>query len=460
MANALAMSIDGQVVSSSDWTGLKALYLPVPRHLQHSKQQSPVQPPEEVSFIISNSLAPPVAPLSCMQLQKAMREVIFRLEVTYANDTEKFRKRLQAEFNRLLRCASDATQELIDFVPGQRSLSYCVLHILHLRRRVLCQGFGYGLQDLKEWLRLARALGEPLTPDLIREYARELGAFSRQAVEKVLKLHSCDDGTLLRALLDMPLPSDTLVAFHERYYNLTLDDLVAMGDERPTSLSIAAMQRDFSLRGQEKLVEWMLRVTVELRLQLETFFLSASILDRYLLKVPVSSDQHYLVAYSALLLASKHEEKCLFPVRDPVRFGGKTYPLEAVVAMVNHIFVTLKCNVVCATLSSVWMGFLWRQEPPACKRQCSFLMYLLATLSIRTHYRQHCISALAATAVYVSRICFDIPTGRPCPEVLALLPVVKGSLERNHRGNPNGVYEIFQRSDFHEASSVPLPQDL
>ncbi|KAH8609802.1 hypothetical protein ERJ75_001163800 [Trypanosoma vivax] len=68
----------------------------------------------------------------------------------------------------------------------------------------------------------------------------------------------------------MPLPSDTLVAFHERYYNLTLDDLVAMGDERPTSLSIAAMQRDFSLRGQEKLVEWMLRVTVELRLQLET----------------------------------------------------------------------------------------------------------------------------------------------------------------------------------------------
>ncbi|CBH12186.1 cyclin CycB3 [Trypanosoma brucei gambiense DAL972] len=437
-------------------------FLPVPKHLwnvqskkdKHRCQGGGTSPKNTAQ---SNQ---PSTEMTCVMLQKSMRNALCNLELMYTNDTERLKQRLSEEFHRLRESAAERTRQLIDLSTKAQPLSYRVLFVLNLRRWMLCRGFEFALQDLKDWLRLALLLRETDTLHFLRECTKKLGPYARQRVEDALILHGSDIDSVCQVVMDIPVPTDETTTFGGPYYNLTLNDLIAMGDEDTHSVHVVNAQHTMPSHVREGLVEWMLLVNVELNLQLETFFLAVSILDRYLLRATIQPDREYLTAYAILLLASKVEEKCLFPLRDSVRLCGKTYKVGVLIATTNRIFEVLDCNVVYATLSNVGFGFLWQQEPAACEKQYSFLTYILTTLAIRTQYRQYRLSALAAAAVYVSRLRFNIPTGRPCDEVVVLLPVIKDAISCNISARSGGVYDLFKRSCFHEASRFPLPDLL
>ncbi|KEG12270.1 mitotic cyclin [Trypanosoma grayi] len=399
-------------------------------------------------------------PLSYGELQRGLRDVLSHVELRCDGDAEERKLFLLNEFTRLMNAASEETRQMLIPTQNDLPLSFRVLEVLHSRRRVLCRGFELTLNELKEWLSLATLIGEQDVAQFLGQYARELGPASRQSVEDAIYIHQSNVAALCGAVLEIPTLTGTFSPFNSHYYTIVLDDLISMADEAPQATLLQSVQREVTLEMREMHVEWLLQVTLASNLQLETFFLAVSIFDRYLSKVSVPRERLHLVVCASLLLASKQEEIFPVPLRTLVRYGGDRFSLEMLVAMECQLFATLGFNVVCPTFSAVGLGLLLQQDPPASEQQRFFLLYTLATLAIRTHFRQCRLSSLAAAAVYLGRAVFNIPSGMPSDEVRALLPLVMAALCRNPAVGAGGVYDIFGRSAFCEVSKLKLPEIL
>ena len=64
-------------------------------------------------------------------------------------------------------------------------------------------------------------------------------------------------------------------------------------------------QRHFTVREREIVINWLLMMQVELRLLPETFFITVSIMNRYLSKRRVALEKLQLLGITAMLIASK-----------------------------------------------------------------------------------------------------------------------------------------------------------
>ncbi|ESL08430.1 mitotic cyclin [Trypanosoma rangeli SC58] len=398
------------------------------------------------------------ANLSYDELRVLLQNVLSRIELFCNNNAEERRRILQSEFSRLMCAASEKTKRALDVVRSDAPLSYRVLEVLRFRRRELCTGFEYSLNDLKEWFSLAMLLGEPDTFQFGMQYAQELGPCSRKELGDCIFVNTSNAESLWHALLGVRAHVDYLVPFDFRCYGLILDDLIAMGDEPPHASLIQSVQSDVTLSMRELHAEWLLNVSTAINLRLETFFLAVAIVDRYLSKVVIRRGLLHLVGCAALLLASKQEEIFPVPLHTLVRHGKGQFTVDMLVATECKLFEHVGFDVVIPTLSAVGMGILLPQDPPPSEVQRNCLLYILATLAIRTHYRQYRLSSLAAAAVYLSRVCFSIPTGRACEEVLSLLPLIGAALCRNSAVGAGGVYDIFSRNKYNNVSHLQLSE--
>ncbi|EKF38697.1 mitotic cyclin, putative [Trypanosoma cruzi marinkellei] len=430
----------------------KGFYLPRPQQTLEGKTEQ-----QKARQVVSGRSDTSVQ-LNYEEVRKGLQNALSRVEILCDNNAEGRRQLLQHELLRLFLSASEETRGRLGFVLSDAPLSYRVLEVLYLRRRQLCTGFEYALSDLKCWLSLAVLLDEPDFIQFMMQYVQELGPCSRQRLEDVMFVHESSAKSLCHAVLDISAPGDGAVPFDFRYYNFMLDDLIAMGDEPPHASLIPSVQREVTLSMRELHAEWLLQVTMALNLKLETFFLAVAIVDRYLAKVAVKRERFHLVGCAALMLASKQEE--IFPasLHALVRYGADHFTIDMLVATECQLFAQLGFNVVLPTLSAVGMGILLQQDIAPCGAQRSCLLYVLATLAIRTYYRQYKLSSLAAAAVYMSRVCFNIPTGRPCEEVLSLLPVIRAALSRNPAVGSGGVHDVFSRGIYHEVSKLKLSE--
>ncbi|KAH9598586.1 Cyclin [Trypanosoma melophagium] len=449
------------------------LALPLPRLLrgsmcgqQQQQQEEQEEQRQQQRYLgFSDAFLRATSPLNYGEVRSELVHVLLQLELTHGAGSyggtgasaEEKRRVLEAALSRLLLAASESTRRLLAGVVGGGPLSLRAAGVLRQRRRQLTAGLG-GAAGLQTAARLALLLGETAEiPQWLRRHCTETTAATQQQVEDLLFLHATDSVALCHAVLQMQMPQEMETPFDSHYYNDVVDDLIAMGDEEPQLGLMQGIQRDITPQVRELHTEWMLQVAMASNVKLETFFLAIAILDRYLLRVYVQRDQLQLVGCAALLLASKQEE--IFPIslRSLVRYGADRFTLEALVSAECQLFSFLGFDVVLPTLSAVGLGLLLLQEPTPSEKQKCFLLYTLATLTIRTYYRQFKLSSLAAAAVYLSRFCFNIPSGRPSEEVRTLLPIVTAALCRNPAMGPGGVYDIFGRSIFHEVSRIRLP---
>ncbi|RNF27257.1 mitotic cyclin [Trypanosoma conorhini] len=398
------------------------------------------------------------AKLSYDELRICLQEALSRVELLCSNSTEERLQLLQNEFSRLIAASSDETKRVLRVIRSDTPLSYRVLEVLRLRRRELCTGFEYSLGDLQEWLSLAVLLGEPDAFQFAKQYIQWLGPCSRKELEDVFSVNASNVESLWPALLGVRAPVDYLVSFDFRYYSLMLDDLIAVADEPPQAASIQSLQSEMTLSTREVLAQWLLNFTVALKLRLETFFLAVAMVDLYLCRVPVRRERLHLLGSAALLLASKQEEIFPAPLQTLVRHGNGRFTLDTLVVTECKLFQHIGFDVVIPTLSAVGMGLFMPQDPPPCEAQRSCLLYILATLAIRTHYRQYRLSSLAAAAVYLSRVCFNIPTGRACEEVVPLLPLIEADLSRNSAVGAGSIHDIFSKTTYHNVSRLPLSE--
>lgn len=81
------------------------------------------------------------------------------------------------------------------------------------------------------------------------------------------------------------------------------------------------------------LVEWIIDVHRKFRLMSETLYVTISIIDRYLSKVPIKKSQLHLLGVTALLIATKYEEIYPPDLKDLLSVSENKFTKEEVLKM-------------------------------------------------------------------------------------------------------------------------------
>ncbi|KAM6124744.1 G2/mitotic-specific cyclin-B3 [Phoenicopterus ruber ruber] len=104
-------------------------------------------------------------------------------------------------------------------------------------------------------------------------------------------------------------------------------------------------QPDISRDMRAILVDWMVEVQENFELNHETLYLAVKLVDHYLVEVVSMRDKLQLIGSTAILIASKFEERCPPCVDDFLYICDDAYKREELIAMEMSILSTLKFDI-------------------------------------------------------------------------------------------------------------------
>ncbi|KFO81909.1 Cyclin-A1, partial [Cuculus canorus] len=138
-------------------------------------------------------------------------------------------------------------------------------------------------------------------------------------------------------------------------------------------------QPDITTGMRAILVDWLVEVGEEYKLQAETLYLAVNFLDRFLSCMSVLRGKLQLVGTAALLLASKYEEIYPPEVDEFVYITDDTYTKRQLLRM-EHLFLkVLAFDLTAPTINQFLLQYIQRQG--VCMRTENFARYL-AELSL------------------------------------------------------------------------------
>lgn len=91
-------------------------------------------------------------------------------------------------------------------------------------------------------------------------------------------------------------------------------------------------QRDINATMRGILIDWLVEVAEEYRLEAETLYLAVNYIDRFLSQVPVNRSKLQLVGVTCMLVAAKYEEIHPPAVDEFVYISDNTYKVRAAAA--------------------------------------------------------------------------------------------------------------------------------
>ncbi|KAM3827757.1 G2/mitotic-specific cyclin-B3 [Vipera latastei] len=104
-------------------------------------------------------------------------------------------------------------------------------------------------------------------------------------------------------------------------------------------------QPDITMDMRAILVDWMVEVQENFELTHETLYLAVKLMDHYLVQVGAMRDKLQLIGSTAILIASKFEERCPPCVDDFLYICDDAYQREELLAMEMSILQTLHFDV-------------------------------------------------------------------------------------------------------------------
>jgi len=112
------------------------------------------------------------------------------------------------------------------------------------------------------------------------------------------------------------------------------------------------------------LVDWLVEVIEEFRLQSETLFLTIHYIDRYLslTEVSINRGKLQLLGITSLLIASKYEEIYVPTICDIVYIADNTYTKEEILMMELNLLNALKFDISVCTIKRFVEYFLKTAE--------------------------------------------------------------------------------------------------
>eukprot|EP00756_Hemistasia_phaeocysticola_P026662 Hpha_TRINITY_DN16076_c1_g1::TRINITY_DN16076_c1_g1_i10::g.119165::m.119165/K06627/CCNA; cyclin-A len=164
------------------------------------------------------------------------------------------------------------------------------------------------------------------------------------------------------------------------------------------------------------LIDWLVDVNLKYKCRPETFFLTVSLIDRYLARRQVMKSKLQLLGCACMMIAAKFEE--MFPpeVGDYVHISANTYTRDEMLAMEADVLQELDFRLALPTAHA-----FTRQLVDACNDSDATLlhgaMYLAEHCQLNYGALRHAPSLQAAACVRLARLVLK-PTEQPYPAEL------------------------------------------
>lgn len=176
---------------------------------------------------------------------------------------------------------------------------------------------------------------------------------------------------------------------------------------RSTELKLVAKtnymskQPDITHSMRQILVDWLVEVSEEYKLQTETLYLAVSYIDRFLSVMSVQRAKLQLVGTAAMFIASKYEEIYPPDVGEFVYITDDTYNKRQVLRMEHLVLKVLEFDISVPT-SHLFVSKLG-QMAKCDDRTMSFAMYLNELSLLSGDFLQFSPSLVAAASVALAR---------------------------------------------------------
>ncbi|NXC38378.1 CCNA2 protein, partial [Penelope pileata] len=227
-------------------------------------------------------------------------------------------------------------------------------------------------------------------------------------------------------------------------------------------------QPDITNNMRAILVDWLVEVGEEYKLQNETLHLAVNYIDRFLSSMSVLRGKLQLVGTAAMLLASKFEEIYPPEVAEFVYITDDTYNKKQVLRMEHLILKVLSFDLAVPTINQFLTQYFLHQQTNA--KVESLSMYLgELTLIDADPYLKYLPSVIAAAAFHLAGYTI---TGLTWPESLCkvtgyTLEHIKPCLVDLHntylkaaQHTQQSIREKYKSTKYHAVSLIDPPETL
>jgi len=167
-------------------------------------------------------------------------------------------------------------------------------------------------------------------------------------------------------------------------------------------------QRDINHGMRTILVDWLVEVAEEYKLNTHTLFIAVGYIDRFLSEMSVQRGKLQLVGVTSMLLASKYEEIYPPAVDEFVYITDNTYSREQILKMENLVLKVLQFDMGAVTAHSFAERFL---NAAAADEKTRFLAQYLMELTLQDgeRYLKYRPSVVAAASICVALHTLALP---------------------------------------------------
>lgn len=319
----------------------------------------------------------------------------------------------------------------------------------------------------------------------------------QQVVEAVKGKPKVEDSPLAIsntvARLRQPLATIDMPSAMDVSFDSPMDMSVVEGEEKPVNVNevpeyaaeIHTYLREMEVKTRPKagymkkqpditnsmraiLVDWLVEVGEEYKLQNETLYLAVNYIDRFLSSMSVLRGKLQLVGTAAMLLASKFEEIYPPEVSEFVYITDDTYTKKQVLRMEHLVLKVLSFDLAAPTIQQFLTQYFLHQS--VSKQVESLAMYLGELSLVDSDPFLKYLPSQTAAAAYI--LANNTVTGGSWPNSLVemsgysledLMPCVE-DLHRMYlnatQHAQQSVREKYKGSKYHEVSSIQAPTKL
>nr|XP_009935023.1 PREDICTED: cyclin-A2 [Opisthocomus hoazin] len=227
-------------------------------------------------------------------------------------------------------------------------------------------------------------------------------------------------------------------------------------------------QPDITNNMRAILVDWLVEVGEEYKLQNETLHLAVNYIDRFLSSMSVLRGKLQLVGTAAMLLASKFEEIYPPEVAEFVYITDDTYTKKQVLRMEHLILKVLSFDLAAPTINQFLTQYFLHQQTNAKVESLSMYLGELSLIDADP-YLKYLPSVIAAAAFHLAGYTV---TGHTWPESLCkvtgyTLEDIKPCLMDLHntylkaaQHTQQSIREKYKSTKYHGVSLIDPPETL
>ncbi|XP_059377758.1 cyclin-A2-like isoform X1 [Carassius carassius] len=304
---------------------------------------------------------------------------------------------------------------------------------------------------------------------------------------------ACSPLTLNPTVTRLRQPLATIDLPVEASFDSPMDMSIIDSEERPTNVNevsdyaaeIHAHLREMEIKSKPKagymkkqpditnsmraiLVDWLVEVGEEYKLQNETLYLAVNYIDRFLSSMSVLRGKLQLVGTAAMLLASKFEEIYPPEVAEFVYITDDTYTKKQVLRMEHLVLTVLSFDLAAPTINQFLTQYFLHQPVSSKVESLSmflgelslidcdpFLKYLPSqTAAAAFILANHTIAGGSWSKAFVEMTGYTLEDLMPC--IQDLHQTYLGAAQHTQQA----VREKYKGSKYHEVSLIEPPEKL